>query len=114
MKITERELLAQFEGLTVERLEVCVTEAWVRPAMAEEGRVYDEVDLARIRLILDLSEDMMVNDDALPIILSLIDQVHALKRRLRALDQAVPREDDGIRREIAERLRQRFAPARKT
>lgn len=104
MNIPEHEVLARFELLTMERLDVCVTEAWVKPAQSADGRVYDELDVARIALIVDLCEDMQVNDDALPIILSLVDQVNALRRCLLALDMAAPAGDDGLREKLSERL----------
>jgi chaperone modulatory protein CbpM len=42
------------------------------------------VDVARAQLIRDL-QGMGVNDDAMPIILDLIDQMHGLRRTLRVL-----------------------------
>jgi chaperone modulatory protein CbpM len=96
MNIPEHEVLARFEVLTMERLEICVTEAWVKPAEGAEGRVYDELDVARIALIVDLCEDMRVNDDALPIILSLIDQVHALRQRLFLAEKSAAPGADGF------------------
>ena len=50
---------------------------------------------------------MQVNDDAVPIILSLVDQVHGLKRRLRLLDEAVAEQDETVRARIAEHLQTR-------
>jgi chaperone modulatory protein CbpM len=43
----------------------------------------DEEDLARIQLILELQRDLGVNDEGVPIILHLLDQVHALRLALR-------------------------------
>ena len=42
----------------------------------------DEEDLARILLIQDLRADLGVNDESVPIILHLLDQLHALRRIL--------------------------------
>jgi chaperone modulatory protein CbpM len=41
--------------------------------------------MARAQLIQDLRRDLGVNDEAIPIILDLIDQVHGLRRLLRGL-----------------------------
>ena len=82
----EKDVLAQIEGLTVTRLRICIEEAWVRPARGAAGHVFDNLDVARLRLISELTTDMEVNDDAVPIILSLIDQIHSFRRRLRALE----------------------------
>lgn len=105
----ERDVLKSVEGLTVTRLQVCIEEEWVRPAEPLDGsegeRVFDELDIARLRLISELVDDLAVNNDAVPIILSLIDQAHALDRRLRALQEAVSGLDDAVTAEIAARLK---------
>jgi chaperone modulatory protein CbpM len=69
-------------------LETWIAEGWVLP---EEGQpiVFADVDVARAGLIRDLRDDFGVNDEAIPIILHLIDQVHGLRRMLRALNAAM-------------------------
>ena len=54
----------------------CLRAHWVSPAFPEEP-VLDEQDLARIRLIATLQEDLGVNDEAVPVILHLVDQLFA-------------------------------------
>lgn len=101
--IEEQEVLRRVRRLTRERLEVCISEAWVKPARGSGGRLFEEVDVARVQLIVELSEDLAVNDDSVPIILSLIDQVHALKRHLGALEEAVTAQDEPVRQDIVKR-----------
>ena len=48
------------------------------------GSAFSEIDVARAQLIRDL-QGMGVNDEAIPIILDLIDQVHGLRRTVRTL-----------------------------
>ena len=103
----EKDVLAQIEGLTVTRLRICIEEAWVRPARDTAGHVFDDLDLARLRLICELTTDMAVNDDAVPIILSLIDQVHGFRRQLRALEQAISAQDDAVKADVAALLQDR-------
>ena len=55
---------------------------WIRPADPERHS-FDEEDIARIRLITVLSDELEVGDDAIPIILNLLDQLHALRKILR-------------------------------
>ncbi len=55
-----------------------VHQEWVHPS-ATENEEWTEEDLARARLIQELREDFGVNDDAVPIILHLIDELHALR-----------------------------------
>ncbi len=102
--LTQTELLARIGGLSETRLALCVSQSWVVPRPGDDGPAFDVVDVARLQLIVDLTEDMAVNDDAVPIILSLIDQLHALRSRLRALDRAVADQDETIARAIAARL----------
>jgi chaperone modulatory protein CbpM len=101
----EKDVLARIEGLTATRLRVCIEETWVCPACNNTGHVFDDMDVARLRLICELTEDMAVNDDAVPIILSLIDQVHSFRRQIRALEQAVSAQDDDVAADVAARLR---------
>lgn len=58
-----------------------IEEAWIRPA-DPESLFFDEEDLARLELIRELQRDLGVNDEAVPIILQLLDQIHLLRLRV--------------------------------
>jgi hypothetical protein len=58
----------------------CIRAHWIRPAGPFE---LDEEDLARVGLVRELQEDLGVNDDAVPIILDLIDRLNFLENRVR-------------------------------
>ncbi|WP_200847424.1 chaperone modulator CbpM [Microbacterium sp. 18062] len=58
------------QGFVVE----CLRAHWVVPAYPAEAEL-DELDLARLRLIATLKEDLGVNDEAVPVILHLVDQL---------------------------------------
>ena len=100
MKRTETEIVAEVEELTVRRLRLWVRRGWVAPRQHEDGPVYDELDAARVRLVCQLKSDMNINDDAVPVVLSLIDQLHGLRRQMRALTDAVDRQPGEIREMI--------------
>jgi chaperone modulatory protein CbpM len=102
--IKESDVLLQVEGLTVTRLRLCVEQTWVKPARGDSGLLFDRLDVARLRLICELTEDLAVNDDALPLVLSLIDQKHNLERRLRVLAQAISEQDEAVREKLAARI----------
>ncbi|HAZ13841.1 MAG: hypothetical protein A2X86_14400 [Bdellovibrionales bacterium GWA2_49_15] len=53
---------------------------WIYP-IDRENLLLDEEDIARIHLINELREDFGVNDDAIPIILHLIDQLNYFRVR---------------------------------
>jgi len=59
----------------------CIEREWIIPSNTEE-KLLDQEDIARILLIKDLKEVFEVNDESIPIILHLIDQIHGLKSRL--------------------------------
>lgn len=65
-------------GLREEFLLHCVKAQWLHAAMPA-GSSFDEEDLARARLIYELQEDFGVNDEAIPLILHLLDQLYYLE-----------------------------------
>jgi chaperone modulatory protein CbpM len=66
---------------------------WISP-YNQESNLLDEEDLARIRLILDLQERLGVNDEAVPIILHLIDQLNHFHRAVRSVERAREQSED--------------------
>lgn len=99
--MTEAEILTRVDRLTEDRLTVCIARSWVRPLASGEG--FTETDLARLRLIVELTEDLAVNDEAVPVILNLIDEVSGLRRRMRVFDHALASAPD-LRARVLERL----------
>ena len=61
---------------------------WLRPDGTPGCWVFHEVDVARLRLIVELRA-LAVDEEAMPVVLSLLDQLHATRRSLRLLRQAV-------------------------
>ena len=51
---------------------------WIVPADPSTPG-FDEEDIARARLIRELQADFGVNDEAVPVILHLLDQLHSLR-----------------------------------
>ena len=86
-------LCARFATLSPEDLQRWIAEGHVRGEAAEGTLCFREIDVERVRLILELRDELAVNDDALPVVLSLLDQLYALRRRLREL--GIP--EDGAR-----------------
>ncbi|SFJ98102.1 chaperone modulator CbpM [Methylocapsa palsarum] len=71
--------------LEIETLEIWIRDEWLVPHRSEAGATFSDADVARARLINDLRQDLGVNDEAVPVVLHLIDQIHGLRRTLRAL-----------------------------
>ena len=69
-----------------------LTAGWlIAPREAAKEPDYSDIDLARAHLIRDLCE-LGVNDEAIPIVLNLVDQLHGLRRALREVLGQTPRE----------------------
>lgn len=80
-------LIAESPGLRRQDLEAWLSNRWVRADGPPSRPMFHDIDVARIRLIRELRDDMAVNDEALPIILSLLDQLYDLRRLLREHDR---------------------------
>ena len=78
-------LCARFTSLNPDDLRRWIAEGHVRTDRAADDLVFTEIDVERVRLILELRDLMQVNEEALPIVLSLLDQMYELRRRMRAL-----------------------------
>ena len=98
-----REFVVQ-SRLDAQVLEAWVEAGWLLPRQDGDKRNFSEVDLARAQLILDL-EQLGVNDEAVPVILDLVDQVHGLRRTLRDLLSAIHAQPEAMRRWIIADLR---------
>ena len=102
------ELVRRFAGLDRGELVRWVENRWVLPEepSGETGErwVFHEVDIARVELILDMRRDFAVDDEAMPLVLSLLDQVYSLRRQMRrlcdALEQQPPEVRDAIRQAL--------------
>lgn len=92
--MTIDELLGEVAGLRMEALNSWIANNWVRPQGQQGVYLFEAIDVARVRLIVTLHEELQVEDEALPIVLSLLDQLHDARRlmlRLQsAIEEAVP------------------------
>jgi chaperone modulatory protein CbpM len=110
MSFRKDEVLARVERLSVTRLEGWIETECVKPDASEGEPVFSEADLARIRLLCTLQDDFEINEDALLVILSLVDQLHGLRRTLRDLARAVEQQPRAVRDEIARAFRSNIGP----
>jgi chaperone modulatory protein CbpM len=107
MTFTERELVETVGAITLRQLRLWVRRGWVVPAQGENGPVFDEADVARARLVWQLRCDMNVNDDAVPVVLALIDQLHGIRQELKAVLGAIGDQPGDIRQRIRSAYRTR-------
>ncbi|MBP1875273.1 Chaperone modulatory protein CbpM [Ensifer adhaerens] len=85
-------------------LQVWVEQRWLVPRREDSGWIFEEDDLARARLIQDLTGPMGVNNDGVDVAMQLLDQIHGLRGRLRALMTAIRSQDPDVQRLILSRV----------
>ena len=84
--MTREDLLRTFVGLQAERLDLLVARAWVRP---DNGTVFADIDVARVQLLVSLQDDLQVETETVPVVLSLLDQLYETRRQLRLVRHAI-------------------------
>ena len=82
-----------------------IDQRWIRPSATDGEPVFDEADLARARLIFELKRDFSVGDEAMPVVLQLLDQVYALRKALGDLTRAIKACPESVQTAIAEKLK---------
>ena len=104
--LTEEDGVARVSRLTVTRLRVFVSQGLIRPD--EDGAPgYSEADLARAALICNLEDEMGFHQEDVPVLLSLIDQIHGLRSELRGIVEAVEGLPPDVRATVRLRIEQR-------
>ena len=68
----EQAVVAVVKRVTLRELRLWVREGWVRPAQGNAGPVFDDLDVARIRLLCDLRKEMALPTDAMTPVLTLM------------------------------------------
>jgi chaperone modulatory protein CbpM len=98
-------VIAEISGQKRQDLERWIANAWVRPDSAAGDYVFRKIDVTRARLILEMRDEMEIDEDALPVVLLLLDQLYDLRRQMRDLNnafmQVAPIE---VRRDLAAHL----------
>jgi chaperone modulatory protein CbpM len=98
-------VVALFPDLREVELSSWVDRGWVRPEGTEPDWVFQEIDVARVRLIHDVRHTMDVSEETMPLVLSLLDQIYTLRGQMRAIARAVEGQPEAVREEILAALR---------
>lgn len=102
--IRESELIAHFTCLEQHVLLTWIEEGVIAPHRDDAGYLFDLIDQSRVALACDLHYRMGLEHASLPVILSLIDQLHDARRHLRALTRAVAGQSDAVQQEITRHI----------
>jgi chaperone modulatory protein CbpM len=98
------ELLRQIEGLDPGDLMRWVENRWVLPERRDQTWLFHEVDVARVELILDIRQEFAIDEEALPLVLGLLDQVYNLRRQLRRVCDALAAQPQEVQAAIKHAL----------
>lgn len=89
---TLTETLTLVSELGEEQLQRYIRAGVVVPVQSGHGPLFRDLDLARLQLVVDLAEGYHLDEEALAMVLSLVDQLHGLRGDMRAMLDAVARE----------------------
>lgn len=84
-RYSEDDVVATVTRLTRRQLVSFIECNFVRPEREAGAYVFRRVDLARLELLCDLSQDLDLDETGLGIVISLIDQLHAARQDLATL-----------------------------
>jgi chaperone modulatory protein CbpM len=98
-------VVALFPDLPETEVLAWVDRGWVRARPSGTEWEFQDIDVARVRLIRDLRHELAVQEEAMPLVLSLLDQVYALRGQMRAVARAVEAQDEAVRAAILAAMR---------
>lgn len=83
------DLLRRIGGLDRRDLVRWIENRWVLPERRGQTWIFHEVDVARVELIVEIRHEFAIDEEALPLVLGLLDQVYDLRRQLRRVCDAI-------------------------
>ena len=102
---TLEELLRAHHRLTAVHVERWVARGLLRPSADGEKWIFEPVDVARVQLLSDLSDQMGFDEESVETVVDLLDQVHTLRRQLHQLGLAIGSQPTATRESIAVALK---------
>jgi chaperone modulatory protein CbpM len=100
------ELLSLHDRLTTMHVERWVARGLLRPSGNGDAWTFEQIDVARVRLLAELEGDIGFDDEAIETVVALIDQVHTLRGQLDLLARAIASQPNETREAIAKALKQ--------
>lgn len=98
------ELLREHSRLTVVHVERWVARGLLRPTGSVDAWSFEQVDVARARLLAELVDEMGFDDESVETVVDLVDQINTLRRQLDLLGRAIAEQPDATREAIAAAL----------
>jgi chaperone modulatory protein CbpM len=101
------ELLRLHGGLTTVHVERWVARGLLRPSGDADSWTFETIDVARTRLLTELTGDLGLDDEAVGMVIDLVDQVHTLRGQLDMIGRAIAEQPAATREAIAQALAKR-------
>ena len=98
------DLLRVHGRLTTVHVERWVARGLVRPQGGADAWSFEPVDVARVRLLAELIDDIGLDDDTVETVVGLVDQVHTLRDQIALLARAIAEQPPATREAIAAAL----------
>jgi chaperone modulatory protein CbpM len=99
------DLLRLHDRLTTMHVERWVARGLLRPTGGTDTWTFEQIDVARVRLLAELEADIGFDDEAVETIVGLVDQVHTLRGQLDLLARAIADQPAETRAALAAALR---------
>ncbi|MEJ1995893.1 MAG: chaperone modulator CbpM [Limibacillus sp.] len=99
------DLLEQITALQRSDLETWIREEMITPQDENSTVLFSESECARIRLVCTLHYDLEIDLEALPTVLSLVDELYETRQQLLSLTAAVAAQDKAIQSAILAALK---------
>ncbi|MEM7173258.1 MAG: chaperone modulator CbpM [Pseudomonadota bacterium] len=104
-------MIKTFEAVIAEvdigasELQIWIEQNWVLPVEQDGEYLFDQSDVARVHLIAELRQDLGVNDEAIPVVLRLLDQIYGLRKALTQLNDGIKKLPESCRDRLERELR---------
>ncbi len=97
------ELAAEFELASADLL-LWIERRWVLPLQQDGEFIFSETDVARVRMIVELRRDLAIDDEAMGVVLDLLDKLYGVRRQMRDLLAAVAELPEAQRETLMQRI----------
>src|SRR3954469_8688483 len=85
---TFAEIVTEF-SIDHDELRLWVEKQWVLPLEQNGQFIFSEGDVARVQMILELRRDLAIDEEAMSVVLDLLDKLYGLRRQMRHLLAAI-------------------------
>ena len=102
MMIVEQ-IAAEF-GVGPDEVAIWVERRWILPARLGTDLAFSEADRARCRMIVEFRRDLEIDDEAMPVVLNLVDRLHAARAELRRVLEALAELPESHKEQVLARL----------